>query len=109
MPNSYVLIHYGFLSLDGEHKAAMSNIAWNEKEAKKMLDFFTEKCFDSPLAKEKEWKKYSVKKYISSQLSQKSDWILDADDAVYHGFSDGVLGVGPYLNIESIKRKLSRK
>ena len=108
MPNSYVLIHYGFLSLDGEHKAAMSNIAWNEKEAKKMLEFFTEKCFNSPIAKEKEWKKYSVKKYISSQLSQKSDWILDADDAVYHGFADGVLGQGQYLNIEQIKRKLAR-
>ena len=33
MPNSYLLIHYGFFSLDGEHKAAISNIQWNEKEA----------------------------------------------------------------------------
>jgi ATP-dependent protease ClpP protease subunit len=108
MPNSYVLIHYGFLSLDGEHKAAISNIQWNEKEAKKMLDIFTEKCLDSPIAKEREWKKSSVKKYISSQLSQKSDWILDASEAVYNGFADGIYGQNQFASIESIKRKLSK-
>lgn len=106
MPNSYVLIHYGFLSLDSEHKAAISNFQWNEREAKKMLDIFTDKCYNSQLARDKEWKKYSVKKYISSQLSNKSDWILDAEEAVYNGFADGILGTGQYTNIEAIKKKL---
>lgn len=106
MPNSYMLIHYGFLSLDGEHKAAISNIQWNDKEAKKMLDIFTEKCFNSDLSKEREWKRPSVKKYISSQLSQKSDWILNASEAVYHGFADGVLGHPPFTTIDNIKKKL---
>jgi len=106
MPNSYMLIHYGFLSLDGEHKAAISNIQWNEKEAKKMLDIFTEKCSNSPIAKEREWKKSSVKKYISSQLSQKSDWILDATESVRNGFADGIYGEGQYSSIDNIKKKL---
>lgn len=108
MPNSYMLIHYGFLSLDGEHKAAISNIQWNEKEAKKMLDIFTEKCFHSPFSKEKDWKRPSVKKYIASQLSQKSDWILNAYESVYHGFADGIFGESPYATIEHIKRKLNK-
>ena len=109
MPSSYVLIHYGFLSLDSEHKAAISNFQWNEKEAKKMLDIFTEKCLESSFAKDKEWKRYSVRKYISAQLSNKSDWILDAEDAVYHGFADGILGVSPYTTIEAIKKKIKVK
>ena len=108
MPNSYLLIHYGFFSLDGEHKAAISNIHWNEKEAKKMLDIFTDKCLESPLAKEREWKKSSVKKYISSQLSQKSDWILNASEAVHNGFADGIYGQNQYGSIEAIKRKLNK-
>jgi ATP-dependent protease ClpP protease subunit len=108
MPNSYLLIHYGFFSLDGEHKAAISNIQWNEKEAKKMLDIFTDKCLESPLAKEREWKKSSVKKYISSQLSQKSDWILNASEAVHNGFADGIYGQNQYGSIEAIKRKLNK-
>lgn len=106
MPNSYVLIHYGFLSFDSEHRAAVSNFQWNEKEAKKMLDIFTEKCAGSQMAKDKEWKKYSVKKYISAQLSNKSDWILDAEDAIYHGFADGIFGNGLYANIDNIRKKL---
>lgn len=109
MPNAYMLIHYGSLSLDGEHKAAMSNIQWNEKEAKKMLDIFADKASNSPLAKEKDWKKSAVKKHITGQLSNKSDWILTAEEAVYYGFADGIFGSSPFANIESIKRKLSKK
>jgi ATP-dependent protease ClpP protease subunit len=108
MPNSYMLIHYGFLSLDGEHQAAISNIQWNQKEGKKMLDIFTEKCLSSPLSKDKEWKRVSVKKYISSQLSQKSDWILNAEESVYHGFADGIYGQGQYSTIDNIKKKLNK-
>lgn len=106
MPNAYMLIHYGSLSLDGEHKAAMSNIKWNEKEALKMIDIFSEKSTLSPMAKEKSWKKSMVKKHIISQLSNKSDWILTAEEAVYYGFADGVFGQPPYISIEHIKRKL---
>lgn len=106
MPNAYMLIHYGSLSLDGEHKAAMSNIKWNEKEALKMIDIFSEKSTLSPMAKEKSWKKSMVKKHIISQLSNKSDWILTAEEAVYYGFADGVFGQPPHSSIEHIKRKL---
>jgi ATP-dependent protease ClpP protease subunit len=108
MPNSYMLIHYGFLSLDGEHKATVSNVQWNEKEAKKMLDIFTDKCSNSKFAKEREWRRASVKKYISSQLSQKTDWILDAEDSVEYGFADGIYGQSPFLSIEHIKKKLNK-
>ena len=109
MPNAYMLIHYGSLSLDGEHKAAMSNIKWNEKEALKMIDIFSEKSTLSPMAKEKSWKKSMVKKHIISQLSNKSDWILTAEEAVYYGFADGVFGTSPFYTIEHIKKKLNSK
>ena len=39
-----------------------------------------------------------------SQLANKSDWILDANEAVYYGFADGVLGSKKYPNIEAIKK-----
>jgi ATP-dependent protease ClpP protease subunit len=109
MPNSYLLIHYGSLSLDGEHKAAMSNIKWNEKEAIKMIDIFAEKSSVSEMAKEKQWKKSMVKKHITSQLSNKSDWILTPEEAVYYGFADGILGSSPYNTIDHIKKKLAKK
>lgn len=108
MPNCHILIHYGSLIIDNEHKAAMSNLQWNEKESKKMIDIFTEKCKDSPIAVEKKWKKMMTKKHILSQLANKSDWILSADESIYYGFADGILGNQEFPNIDTIKRKLKK-
>jgi ATP-dependent protease ClpP protease subunit len=105
MPNTHVLIHYGSLSIDNEHKAAMSSLEWSAKETDKMIDIFTEKCLDSPIAEEKNWKKMMIKKHILSQLANKSDWILDAAEAIYYGFADGVLGSKEYPTVDSLKHK----
>lgn len=105
MPNTHVLIHYGSLSIDNEHKAVMSSVQWSEKESQKMIDIFTERCMSSPLAKEKNWKRMIIKKHILSQLATKSDWILTADEAVNYGFADGVLGSKRYPNIDSLIKK----
>ena len=69
-----------------------------------MIDIFADKCLSSPLAVGKNWKKMIIKKHIMSQLAAKSDWILDADEAVYYGFADGVLGSKKYPNIDSLKK-----
>lgn len=105
MPNTHVLIHYGSLTLDHDHKAAMSSLQWSEKESNKMIDIFADKCSNSPLAKEKKWNKMIVKKHILSQLANKSDWILDANEAVSYGFADGVLGDKKFSNIDVLKNK----
>lgn len=106
MPNTHVLIHYGSLSIDNEHKAAMSSLQWSEKESNKMIEIFLERCNHSPLAKSKNWKKPMIRKHILSQLANKSDWILDAEEAVNYGFADGVLGDIQYPDINAIKKKM---
>ena len=45
-----------------------------------------------------------IRKHIMSQLATKSDWILDAEEAVYYGFADGVLGSKKYPNVDSLKK-----
>ncbi len=104
MPNTTVLIHYGSFSMDSEHsKAAASSIKWNEEECDKMIDIFTERCMESDMAKQKNWKKMMAKKHIISQLANKLDWILKADEAVAYGFADGVLGSKRYPNTDQLK------
>ena len=89
MPNTNMLIHYGSFSLDGEHsKAAASSIQWNERECDKMIEIFTDRCINSSIYKEKNWKRMMAKKHIMSQLASKCDWILTADQAVNYGFAD---------------------
>jgi ATP-dependent protease ClpP protease subunit len=101
--NTNFLIHYGSISVENEHKAALSMIQWSEKESEKMIDIFTERCINSRICKEKNWKKMIVKKHIVSQLATKRDWILTADEAVDYGFADGILGTKRFPNIDYIK------
>lgn len=109
MPNCHFLVHYGSIYLDADHKAATSNLRWSEGESEKMLDIFSEKCANSPIAKDKNWKKMMAKKHIQSQLSSYSDWIMSANDAVYYGFADGVLGSDEYPNISDLTKIRRRK
>jgi ATP-dependent protease ClpP protease subunit len=40
-----------------------------------------------------------------SQLDNKSDWILNAEEAVYYGFADGVLGDRKFNTIDKLKNR----
>ena len=105
MPNAHVLIHYGSMSIENEHKAVISSMQWSEKESKKMIDIFTDRCMNSPLAIEKNWKKFMARKHIVAQLDNKSDWILNAEEAVHYGFADGVLGDRKFTTIDKLKNR----
>lgn len=101
--NTNFLIHYGSISVDNEHKAALSMIHWSEKESEKMIDIFTERCINSKICKDKNWKKMIVKKHIINQLATKRDWILTSEEAVDYNFADGILGSKKFPNIDYIK------
>jgi len=111
MPNTYVLIHYGSFGLtESDHPGtAISHAHWNEKELDKTLNIFTDKCMESQLVKEKKWKRLITKKHIAGQLRSKSDWILSAEEAVYYGFADGVLGTKKFPNIDYLKTFIKKQ
>jgi len=109
MPNTNVMIHYGSFSVDAEHsKAAAAGIQWNERECDKMVDVFTDRCMNSSICKEKNWKKMMAKKHIISQLANKCDWILTSEEALYYGFADGILGSKKFPNIDYLKTYMKR-
>ena len=109
MPNTSLMIHYGFLSLDAEHsKAAASSIKWNEQECEKMLEIFTDRCVDSPIYKEKKWKRMMAKKHIMSQINNQCDWILSSEEAIRYGFADGVLGSEEFPSIDYLKTYIKK-
>ncbi|NBX98204.1 hypothetical protein EBQ81_05080 [bacterium] len=106
--NTNFLIHYGSISVDNEHKAALSTIHWSEKESEKMIDIFTERCTNSRIYKDKNWKKMMARKHIIGQLATKRDWILTAEEAVDYGFADGILGSKKFPNIDYIKNYIKK-
>lgn len=109
MPNTNVLIHYGSISVDNEHKAALSWVQWSEKESQKMIEIFTDKYMSSELAQSKKLKRLMAKKHIISQLSNKCDWILTSQEAVNYNFADGVLGSKRFPHIDELKNIIKHK
>jgi ATP-dependent protease ClpP protease subunit len=110
MPNTTMLIHYGSFSVNEEHsKAAASSIAWNERECDKMINIFVDKCVESTMAKNKNWKKLIAKKHIVSQLANKCDWILTAEEAMAYNFADGIFGTKSFSSLDELKNKAKRK
>lgn len=104
MPNTNLLIHYGSFSLDGEHsKAAASSVKWNENECDKMINIFTDRCMNSTICQAKNWKRMMARKHIMSQIANKCDWILTAEEAVDYGFADGILGTKKFPNTDYLK------
>lgn len=69
--NTNFLIHYGSISVDNEHKAAVGWVQWSEKESQKMVDIFTERCINSRIYREKNWKRTMAKKHIVNQLTDR--------------------------------------
>jgi len=108
MPNAYTLIHYGSTFVDGDHKVAVSNLQWSQAEASKMVDIFTDKMMDSPLVKEKKWRRVNAKKHILSQLDNKADWILSPHESINYGFADGVFGSEEFSSVEDIRKYLQK-
>ena len=109
MPNTNVLIHYGSFSLDAEHsKAAAAGVQWTERECDKMVDIFTDRCMNSSICQEKHWKKMMARKHIVSQLANKCDWILTAQEAVDYGFADGILGTKKFPNMDFLKNYIKK-
>lgn len=107
--NTDFLIHYGSISLDNEHKAAISAVKWSEQESAKMIDIFTDRCMNSTICEEKKWKRMMAKKHIMHKLATERDWILNAPEAVRYGFADGILGSKRFPNVDYIKSYLKRK
>ena len=50
--------------------------------------------------------KAKTKAFIRRKLESKEDWWLTAEDAVMHGFVDGIVGSEKYKSIIDVKKSL---
>lgn len=104
MPNCELMIHRGFLSLDGVSTTVQANALWNRKTDWKMLQIYSERAINGPYFREREYDHDKVVSFIDKKIQRLGDWNLDAEEAVYHGFADGVFGQPGFETIEKIRR-----
>jgi len=91
-PNCEVMVHKGFVALEGNTSTVQSNAKWNLKINKRMLQILASRCVYGRYFQEKKMSESQVMAYIDKKLNKLGDWNLDAEEAVYYGLADGVIG-----------------
>ena len=92
MPSCELMIHHGFLSLEGVSNTVQSNALWNRKIDEKMLKIYASRAVNGPYFSSKDMNENAVAKFIDKKIKKFGDWSLTAEEAVYYGFCDGVYG-----------------
>lgn len=109
MPDCEIMIHHGSITVEDTTMAAKSAIDQNEKNCQRMLEIFAERAISGKYFKER---KYSLRKtmtFIDQKIRQSGDWYLSAEEAVYYGFADGILGQKGFESISKIRSVKKRK
>jgi ATP-dependent Clp protease, protease subunit len=103
LPDCEVMIHHGSIAISDNTMAAKSAIDQNERYCKRMLQIFAQRAI---LGKYFTDRNFGIKKtmsFIDSKIRQSSDWYLNAEEAIYYGFADGILGEKGFESISKIR------
>ena len=105
MPDTDFMIHNGTYADEGEFTAVMSGMDYAKKAEERMLDIYAHRCIHGEHF-QKRYKSLTldkVKDFLKKRLEQKVDWWITAEEAVYYGFYDGVMGSEGFETIEEIR------
>lgn len=104
MPNCDWLIHEGDLYLEGIHTQVSSNLAYMNTNKESMYNIYCDSCVNAPFFEG--YSRSKVKAYLKRKIREKTDWCLDANEALDYGFIDGVLGEEEFKDIKTILKRL---
>lgn len=101
MPSAYFMLHFGSSSYSANYLDVIKSIEFEKKYTEKTINCYVDCLVKSKFYKE-ELKSPSTKRARSFLLKKlyQGDWYLDAQEAVYYGFADGVLGDKLYKSME---------
>tara|TARA_B100002019_G_scaffold149588_1_gene128710 strand:- start:10048 stop:10662 length:615 start_codon:yes stop_codon:yes gene_type:complete len=88
--NSTFMVHWGSSEISGHYLSAQNLAAFEKESGKKMLSIYAEKCQKTGLFfKQSGYSLSKTKAYIKRKLNN-GDWYMEAAEAVYYGFADGI-------------------
>lgn len=91
-PNSIFMCHFGSSELSGDYLSSQNFAALDKRNAETMLSIYAEKCHETgEFFLEREYNLSKTKQYIKRKLKD-GDWYMSAEEAVYYGFADGLVG-----------------
>jgi ATP-dependent Clp protease protease subunit len=104
MPNAYCMVHEGSIEIPSStNKVANSTIAWSKSITSIMLDIYSQKCINGAFFKDSGKGEKEIKKFIQNKIDKKEDWFLTAEETVYYGLADEIIGENnKYKNMNEI-------
>lgn len=104
MPNSYFMCHYGSSFACGNYLDVQAAVKFERKCAELMFDNYADCIVNSEYFKKTNANpdREKARNFIKRKLKD-GDWYLTAEEAVYYGFADGVMGKKPYPSMKSLR------
>jgi len=103
-PNCEVMVHRGFVTLEGNTSTVQSNAKWNLKINKRMLQILASRCVNGKYFKAKKMNEVQIMSYIDKRMSKLGDWNLSAEEAVFFGLADGIIGSRGFETADKIRK-----
>jgi ATP-dependent protease ClpP protease subunit len=105
MPDCHFLMHHGYSGGSMSHPFSLKNEAeFQFKACKRMLQIFAERAIVGKFfSKKKSATVESAYSYFDKILKAKVDWYLDAEEAVFYGLADCILGGVEYPTLKSLR------
>lgn len=102
-PDCEFMIHHGSLAVSNTSMAVKSAIDMNERYCKRMLEIFARRAKNGKFFKERGYNESKIKSYIDRKIKDKGDWFMSADEAIYYGMADGILGTPGQETAEQLR------
>lgn len=104
MPDSHFLMHHGTVPAIEIHPFALKSEVDRQMFAcNRMLQIFAERAMVGEYFKKKNADVKSAFKFFDKKVKDTVDWIISAEEAVYYGLADGILGSKEFPDMESIR------
>ena len=99
------MIHYGSGGTIDHVLSVISEAEWEKRITKRMFDIYATRCINGPYFKSryKSITKDKVISFLQRKVKDHHDWWLTAEEAVYYGFADAILGTKGYEDMNKLK------
>lgn len=108
MPHSFFMYHMGTEGGYGTTKQARSEMYWNKRGDRAMLDIYVEAIKRTPHSTMYHWSEEEIEKFLIGQMDKYEDVYLDAVETIDAGFADEIFSTWESvtdLSPEQLKRK----
>lgn len=104
MPDCHFMMHFGSGGMSGHPIAVATAAEFDMKTCKRMLQIFANRAIKGAFfSKKKSTTIQNVYSFFDRKLKEKVDWYLDAEEAVWYGLADSILGSKEYPTMQSLR------